>query len=523
MAGAFLVVYAVCQPAERLPAVLYPLFILGEVILALSFSLLVTMGAALGRGLQPGEGRHWHRPLPGKDLLTLVACLTTFVVYALCKCWREASGLGDRVILGALAAALLITLAFSVKTAKATWGIPSGRMWLVVPMTLLLWLLCFLGVATMKLGEKKYCERPSFAFEYVRAGPSDRVAMLASMTKLIDISSRNPEAKSGCSALLVSDRNGHRIAEVAGDSNQSPYAEWSFDGRFLYLCRREPAERNIGRLWRYSLSDHLIVPLRRIPLSPLRVSPDGRRVIFRRQMERQAGWVNDLVCGSLEEDSSDIIICEHGPRAWPWSCCWGPRSGNVYFPTYEESALGEQWGLWSVHCSDRGAGHPVLLVSRVTVTEMACNPTETRVVILLRDLTAKPTRQVLRIVDLQTLTSKEVVLHEPFFPPLFEDWLIWDTKGLTLVFADAEGLKAYDARTKTVHLVVGASRRAEAFPGYEPLTPLGWFSTGELLYRNEFVPRLYEWHPQSGEIASSPLNRRIPRWLKQHKTLVPFD
>jgi hypothetical protein len=229
-----------------------------------------------------------------------------------------------------------------------------------------------------------------------------------------------------------------------------------------------------------------------------------------------------LIGGDTDSDEHDLVLCQRESdavfRVWPEHCLWGPVTGKAYFPAPADTSLGEQAGLWSVDCSGEQPGDPVFILPRSEILRMTCNPSETHLAILSYVRLPRSRELRLEIVDLATHTAKRLPIEHPVAHQGSENSLAWDDSGMKLAFADARGLNIYELATEELRLAFASPSDADYFWLSEPLVPLTWLHSGELLFfREECDVMIYE--PASDKTRLSPLGKRIREWLKEHKPL----
>jgi hypothetical protein len=157
-----------------------------------------------------------------------------------------------------------------------------------------------------------------------------------------------------------------------------------------------------------------------------------------------------------------------------------------------------------------------LLLPGKGAVEVACNATETRLAILSSVGPTDSRRPLLEVVDLATLTTKEIPLEGGTVNMPWDDELVWDHSGCRLAFADGRALKVYDTRTGEVQRLIRARRCTSpfSFDDYERLMPVTWASSDKLLFvRNRDSFQIYDF--DSRQVLNSPLTKRIRTWLRK--------
>lgn len=508
VAGLLLVLLGIRR--ERLCFVFHPLFLLGMVA--------ISLGASLVSIVEPRPRKQVKGLISGQDLLFELIVLTVLGLLCIYLTLKKETYLIARVLLGAAGAVMLLAFALSIKHVKATWR-PSRPMGWLPALSLFLMLsglgLAFLSVvkspASMKLG-----------MSVLGVSPSGEVAVEAYVEWRMGPFDEDPGSLKASEALLVCDPDGHSIKELITEDRQTPYAEWSRDGRYLYLCRRESEGDDAGGLWRYAPDDGSLTFLRRMPFRGFRISPDNIRIAFGVRRDRESGGQHALVLGLTSSDSGDKVACEGGAVFWPPNFSWGPRSGKLYFLTAYKSSLEDRTGLWSVDFSDDDLGEPAFLLSRHFVDEIVCNAAETHLAILNHPEGPAKYRPRLEVIDLATHQGFRPRMDGPVLLSPWEDDLAWDRNGTKLAFADSRALKSYEIRTRKVRVLVQLRSKPGTIFDDRP-NPVGWLPDGNVLFLRDFRARLCAYSTESGRAKTSPLNRRIRKWLIKHKTPEPVD
>ncbi len=293
---------------------------------------------------------------------------------------------------------------------------------------------------------------------------------------LIAFAGFRARATQSAAKLFVADREGEEMVEVCGGAVMD--MRWSRDGDDLYLLRNLGARRHPSKsLWRYTASTRKLTHVRQLPrrTAVLSLDPGERRLLFTNPSEPKSDGRFLLICGQVGQEKDDRTVCWR--EGWLGGHTWGPKTGNIFVATNEESSLGDGFGLWMIKSDREVPTEPVSLLEMQGIEAIKLNDSETHAALFVR---RRPPPSI--DFDLYVLNLAERSAT-PIAPNVECGSAVWDRKGEKLAFADSDGLKTYNTSTGHVRLLVEAPPSWLHPEHRERLRALSYDRSGDILFQ----------------------------------------
>ncbi len=276
--------------------------------------------------------------------------------------------------------------------------------------------------------------------------------------------------------VFVADRDGKDIAEVCGGTVMD--VRWSKNGEQLYLLRSGAGRQDVPSksLWVYTPATREMTYVRELArlATVLSFDPAEKRLLFTAPRPADTEGRVLLVEGDVSHDREDRAVCWR--EGWQGGQTWGPKTGNMFISTNDESSFSEEYGLWMIR-DQEGSPKPAAILQMEGIEGIWINLKETHAALFVRRFPPPCVDFDLYLLD----------MAEGFARPIASgvEWgsAVWDREGKILAFGDATGLKTYEVSTGRVRILLDAPRNWLDPTLPERLKPLSYSPSGDVVFQ----------------------------------------
>ncbi len=310
------------------------------------------------------------------------------------------------------------------------------------------------------------------------------------------------------SKLFVADEDGEGIVPVCEGGIRD--VGWSNDGERLYIFRSGLDEKEgfSKSLWQYVPSARKLSRVRTLPQRTVRVSigPADRRLLLEMFRGPGEGEKVALVCGEIADEKADRTVCWR--KGAQGGHTWGPKSGDIFVATDEESSFGENCGLWVIRGDEGNRADSVAVLEMKGIEEISLNAEETHAALVVRRSPRPCLDFDLYVLDLAEGSPLPVGIGVELGS------VVWDGKGRRLAFADGVGLQSYNVSTGRMHVLLEASARQVNPNRQERLKALSYGPSGDVIFLTG-LSRVEEYDGRSGRAKVLVHSGRLRRYFRE--------